>query len=108
MHAGMRYNMRRIRPYATLLLLLNAFAGAFAQTSSGASPPADALNRAAGLFAQRDWIGALAAYSQIAKAYPTHALSRFRVGVSLVELGRFSDGETNLREGERLGMPPAQ
>jgi len=94
--------------HAAAIVILCAQAGALAQSPPTNGPPADELKRASALFAQQDWAGALAAYSELAKAYPTHALSRFRVGVSLVELGRFEEGETNLRQGEKLGMPAAQ
>ena len=104
----MRHTATLTRLAATLILISRSAPGVFAQTPSLGGPPADQLNRAAALFAQRDWPDALAAYSDISKVYPAHALSRFRVGVSLVELGRFKEGETNLREGERLGMPAAQ
>jgi hypothetical protein len=93
---------------AALVLVSGTASGVFAQTPSPGGPPADELTRAAALFARRDWSGALAAYSEISKAYPAHALARFRIGVALVELGRFTEGETSLRDGERLGMPAAQ
>jgi hypothetical protein len=104
----MRYATLSTRLAATLVFVLRAASSAGAQASAAGGPPADQLSRAAALFAQRDWTGALAAYSEIAKAYPAHALSRFRVGVTLVELGRFQEGEANLRQGEKLGMPAAQ
>ena len=104
----MRHTTHSTRLAAILFLLFFAGSGARAQLAPAGGPPADQLNRAAALFTQRDWAGALAAYSEIAKAYPAHALSRFRVGVTLVELGRFQEGEANLREGERLGVPPGQ
>ena len=81
---------------------------ASAQTAPQAGPPADQLQRAAGLFAQQNWTAALDAYSALAKAYPSHPLSRFRVGVSLVELNRFAEGEASIREGERLGVAAGQ
>ena len=108
----MRYTILGTRLAATLVLLLQAVSASpspsFGQSPGNGGPPPDQLNRAAALFSQRDWSGALAAYSELAKAYPTHALSRFRVGVSLVELGRFKEGEASLRDGERLGIPAAQ
>lgn len=76
------------------------------QQVAGAAPSASELQPAAAAFASSQWKAAYEAYLDLAKKYPTHALSRFRVGVALVELGRFSEGETNLREGEHLGMPP--
>jgi ketosteroid isomerase-like protein len=76
-------------------------------TIHAAQPPADALQRANALFVQSDWNGALDAYSALSKQYPNHGLSRFRVGVSLVGLGKFAEGEAALREGERLGIPAA-
>lgn len=79
-----------------------------AQGSGATQPPADALQRANALFTQSNWSASLDAYSALAKEYPAHALSRFRVGVSLLGLGKLSDAEVNLREGERLGIPAAQ
>jgi uncharacterized protein (TIGR02246 family) len=79
-----------------------------AQTAPQASPPPDQLQRAAALFARQDWSGALDAYTALAKAYPSHALSRFRVGVTLLELNRLAEAETSIREGERLGMAAGQ
>ena len=104
----MRHTTHSTRLAAAVVLLFFAGAGAGAQSAPAGAPPADQLNRAAALFTQRDWAGALAAYSEIAKAYPAHALSRFRVGVTLVELGRYQEGEANLRQGERLGVPAGQ
>ena len=75
-----------------------------AQSATLAQPPADALQRANGLFAQGDWQNAFEAYSTLATTYPAHALSRFRVGVTLMELNRFAEGEISLRAGERLGV----
>jgi tetratricopeptide (TPR) repeat protein len=64
------------------------------------------LQRANQLFAAGDWRGVLSAYEALAKAFPNHALSRFRVGVAQLELGQFDAAESNLREGERLGVFP--
>lgn len=104
----MRHPILRARLAATLVFLLHAVSASRAQSPSSGGPPPEQMNHAAALFSQRDWAGALAAYSEIAKAYPANALSRFRVGVSLVELGKFKEGETSLRDGERLGMPAGQ
>ena len=73
-------------------------------TPSVPADPAVLPQRANTLFAQSDWKGSLDAYSALAKEFPAHALSRFRVGVSLVGLGRFSEGEAHIREGEKLGV----
>ena len=80
-----------------------------AQISSAGGPPAPVdLQRAADAFARHDWTAARAAYLAIATQYPEHALSRFRVGVAELELGKFQDAERDLREGERLGIPEGQ
>jgi hypothetical protein len=71
-------------------------------------PPTQELQRAANLFAQSDWSATFDAYAALAAKYPTHALSRFRVGVAQIGLGKFAEAEPNLREGERLGVPAAQ
>ena len=91
------------RHLLSILLILTA-KSVIAQSASSSIPPADALQRANALFVQSDWKGALDAYGTLSGQYPTHALSRFRIGVSLVGLGRFAEGEANLREGERLGI----
>lgn len=95
----------RFRIHLLCALLLPATANAQA---SGSMPPGDELSRANAFFTQSDWAHALDAYSALAKRYPTHALSRFRVGVSLLGMGRFAEAEPELREGERLGIPAAQ
>jgi hypothetical protein len=66
------------------------------------------LQRANASFTQGDWKAALEAYRALSTEFPTHALSRFRTGVSQLELGQLADAEKNLHEGERLGMPAAQ
>lgn len=77
-----------------------------AQTPPGGpAPTAAELQPAAAAFARGDWQRSLEAYRALARKYPTHALSRFRIGVSLVELRQFAEGEASLREGERLGIP---
>ena len=77
-------------------------------SSATPQPPADSLQRAAAAFAQGDWKASFDAYVALAKAYPQHPLSRFRVGVSLMELGRLAEAESNMRQAETLGVPPAQ
>ena len=104
----MRYNRLLLPRAASIVLMLCALPELRGQSSTSGSPPPNELNRAAALFNQRDWAGALAAYLEIAKRYPTHALSRFRVGATLVELGRYQEGESSLRQGEQLGMPVGQ
>lgn len=85
-------------PYRTLV--------AQGQPAAIVGPTAAELQPAAAAFAQGDWKVSLDAYSSLAARYPAHPLSRFRVGVSLVGLGRFAEGEASLREGERMGIPP--
>jgi ketosteroid isomerase-like protein len=86
-----------------LLLVMIASQRSLAQ-GAGATPPANQLQEAAALFTRSDWPGALAAYEALAKAYPQHALSRFRVGVSLLELNRLAEAESSLKKGEQLGI----
>jgi hypothetical protein len=100
--------VRHSRQYVIIGALCIAVSSVAAQSTASSQPPTDELQRAAALFTQRDWAGALAAYSSLATSYPGHALSRFRVGVSLVELNRFAEGEASLREGERLGIASSQ
>ena len=100
--------MRYVTRVLIAIVLFVIAKSVFAQSppkAQAAPPPADALQRANALFAQGDWKGALDAYSALSAKYPSHALSRFRTGVSLVGLGKFVDGEADIREGERLGIP---
>src|SRR5438270_5724781 len=78
------------------------------QTDTSGPPPTADLQRAAQAFAQRSWPEARAAYAALARRYPSHALSRFRLGVAQLELGELAEAEHNLRDGERLGMPAGQ
>ena len=79
-----------------------------AQSISGPTPPADQLQHAQELFSRSDWSGTLTAYTAIAREFPNNALARFRVGVSLMELGKYADAEQSLRQGEALGIPAGQ
>jgi tetratricopeptide (TPR) repeat protein len=91
-----------VRSLAVIALLARTAGAQAAQ----ANPPADQLQRANQLFVASDWKGVLSAYDSLLKAFPNHALSRFRVGVAQLELGNLDAAETNLREGERLGVFP--
>ncbi|HVZ47962.1 MAG TPA: tetratricopeptide repeat protein [Gemmatimonadaceae bacterium] len=98
-----------MRPRLRLCLLILPLTGAVrlaGQSAPPQPPPAD-MQRANDLFNKADWPGTLAAYGAIAKSYPGNALAHFRMGVSYMELGRFADAEKSLREGERLGVAPA-
>ncbi len=79
-----------------------------ATSPASAAPPPARLQAPAAAFARRDWPAALAAYEALAKEYPSDALSRFRVGIALLELNRLSEAEASLREGEKLGIPAPQ
>lgn len=89
-------------------LLVSLICSVAPATLSAQTPTAAELQKANAPFVQSDWRGALDAYTALAAKYPNHALSRFRVGVSQIGLGRFADAEVNLREGERLGIPAPQ
>lgn len=104
-----RHDGRGLLSILLALLAIGVSAQVFAQgqPAAASAPSADELARATAAFAQSDWKTSLDAYSALAKKYPTHALSRFRVGVSLMELGRLSEAEASLREGEKLGIAPA-
>jgi hypothetical protein len=88
------------------LLSLSLSAGAFAQGSP--QPPAEDLQKAGRAFTAQQWPDVLSQYSDIASRFPSHALSRFRVGIAQLELGRLAEAERSLREGERLGIPAGQ
>ena len=92
-------------PRLLLLALLILGAAPLSAQSTAPAPSAAELQSAATTFAQGDWKRTLEAYTALAARYPTHALARCRMGVALVELRRFAEGEAALREGERLGMP---
>lgn len=74
-------------------------------TQQAAQPPAADLQRANTLFTQGDWQGTLEAYRALSTKYPSHALSRFRIGVALNQLGKPVEGEAEMRAGEKLGIP---
>ncbi|MEO7082889.1 MAG: hypothetical protein ABI442_18595 [Gemmatimonadaceae bacterium] len=98
-----------MRHSASLVIasVFSLFALQLSAQPTTAQPSAADLQRAAAFFNASDWQHSLDAYSTLAKKFPTHALSVFRTGVSLVEVGRATEGEARLREGERLGAPPA-
>ena len=85
-----------------------ALLAAVASTVGAQQPPVEDLQRAGAAFARGDWAAARAGYEAIASAHPQHALSRFRLGVALLELGNLPEAEKNLRLGERLGIPAPQ
>jgi hypothetical protein len=87
-----------LRLLPVVSLTLTVAAGAQPQ------PPADALQKAQQAFAAQQWTDVLSQYSDLATRFPTHALSRFRVGVAQLELGRLAEALPNLREGEKLGV----
>ncbi|MEO5816381.1 MAG: SgcJ/EcaC family oxidoreductase [Gemmatimonadaceae bacterium] len=98
----MPFSFRRLLAVVTLIVVALA-----APQNASAQPSNEQLQRANALFAQPDWQGAFDAYSALASQFPRHPLSRFRVGVTLLELRRYAEAETNLRDGERLGFPTA-
>ncbi|MES2176665.1 MAG: tetratricopeptide repeat protein [Gemmatimonadota bacterium] len=98
--------MRRSIRFA-FLLLPAVLAGTMNAQTSGA-PPAAELQSAAAAFSAGRWADANMQYESLAKRFPQHPLSRFRLGVTLTELGRAAEGEVALREGERLGVPAPQ
>jgi hypothetical protein len=69
-------------------------------------PSAEELQKAAQAFGKPDWPEALRQYSDISARFPKHALSRFRIGVARLELGKLAEAEQDFREGERLGVGP--
>ena len=90
------------------ILAMSVALQAEAQTVSGARPSPEELQRAAAMYTQSDWTGALAAYRALVAAYPSDALSQLRVGVSLMELHELPEAEANFRTAERIGAPPLQ
>ena len=99
--------IRLHRALAALAFLPFALA---AQQPAGqaAQPPAADLQTANAAFTQSDWRAAYDAYRALSVRFPTHPLSRFRVGVALIGLGRAAEAESHLRDGERLGIPAPQ
>jgi len=94
---------------ALLVSVASAFTPVRSTAQAGsASPPAEALQQAAALFAKGDWTGALSAYQNLAAAFPRHPLSRLRVGVAQMELHRLSDADASLQLAESLGAPAPQ
>ena len=93
--------LRRLVSAAAFCISANA-----AAQSAQPQPSADQLQKAAQAFGRSDWPEVLRQYSDIALRFPTHALSRFRVGVAQLELGKLVEAEQSIREGERLGVAP--
>lgn len=112
----MRHRLGRLFIVLPALLAIRVGAQTAAQTAAqtpaqapaAPQPPAAELQSANALFAQGDWSGTLEAYRALAAKFPTHALSRFRIGVALVELGKPTEGEIELRAGEKLGIATGQ
>jgi len=77
-------------------------------STAASAQSAPELQRAATAFASGDWPAARTAYQAIAAAYPQHALSHFRLGVALMELGDFDAAERDMRQGETLGVAAPQ
>ena len=94
--------------FATVRLGAQASSAAAGATPATGQPPAESLQRANALFVAANWSASRDAYAALAKQFPRHPLSRFRLGVSQMELGAFTDAEANLRQGEQLGIPAAQ
>src|SRR5262245_5461744 len=92
--------------FVRFLVVLMIVASSAASQTTTPTPPPDQLQRANQLFIAADWKRTLSAYEALSKSYPSHALSRFRIGVAQLELGKLDSAESNLREGERLGVAP--
>jgi hypothetical protein len=88
----------------SVLYLAAALCVATGVAAQAPQPPADQLQKAGQAFAKQDWPEVLRQYSELSSRFPTHALSRFRVGVAQLELGKLAEAEQSLREGERLGV----
>ena len=101
----MRVRLGSLSMVLPAVLAIQLGAQTSAQAPAAAQPPTADLERAGTLFAQSDWKGTIEAYQALSAKYPAHALSRFRIGVALVELGRPAEGELALRAGENLGIP---
>jgi len=100
--------MRKCTPFLlTALTIVSTAANAQSGGTSGGPSAAD-LQRAASAFTSGDWPTARAAYAAIATAHPRHALSRFRLGVALMELGDLDAAERDMRQGETLGVGAPQ
>src|ERR1043166_4366943 len=95
-------------PVLLFLALALPLTAASSAAQTAAAPSAQQLQAANALFVARDWSAALNAYRDLSTRFPTHALSRFRTGVALVELGKPAEGEQALRDGERLGIAASQ
>src|SRR5262245_55567003 len=91
-----------------LLIAATGYSLPVSAQPNASQPTADQLQQANTAFVKGDWQTSLNQYIALANAFPRHALSQFRVGVSLLELGRPSEAEPRLRNGERLGIAGAQ
>ena len=100
--------MRKRTQFLVTLLTIASTVASGQSPSGGAGPSAAELQRAAAAFNNADWPATRAAYQAIATAHPQHALSRFRIGVALMELGDLDAAERDLRHGEKLGIAAPQ
>lgn len=99
---------RRILFRMLPLLIAGSSAAQQASAPAAQQPPVELMQNAAASFIAGDWQASYDAYSAITAKYPASALPRFRVGVSLIGLGRGAEAEKHLREGEKLGAPASQ
>ncbi|MEX2271944.1 MAG: tetratricopeptide repeat protein, partial [Vicinamibacterales bacterium] len=92
-----------------MLTLVTAVTLAFAMAAAPwqtPAPPTPAEQNAAEIFMAEDWAGAAAAYQRLVKDNPASPLPQFRLGVSLMKLGRHAEAIPYLRAAEKLGTPP--
>jgi len=88
------------------------FSIALACTGVGGTLQAQATSelqqRASQAWFDKDWAKAAEAYGALAGQTPNTALPHFRLGVSLINLGRAAEARSHLEAAERLGMPLPQ
>jgi tetratricopeptide (TPR) repeat protein len=90
-------------------MLFGAMALAFtvaAGLGQTAVAPTPAELKAGEMFMAQDWAGAAAAYERLVKENPASPQIRFRLGMSLIKLGRHGEAIPHLLAAEKHGTPP--
>ena len=82
--------------------------GAARTSAQSAAPEPEGASRANEAFLAKDWATASAAYAALIRSSPESGLFHFRLGATLVHLGRPAEALPLLDKAEALGWPAAQ
>ena len=102
--------MRSARSKTSLVLVLGCvlMGGAARALAQSTAPEPEGASRANEAFQARDWASASTAYAALIKAAPQSGLFHFRLGATLVHLGRPAEALPWLDKAEALGWPLPQ